>query len=256
MNERKKQILDYLSHRQSARIDEIARAVHYSRSTVRRDLIELEHMYAVSRSRGEASIIVSTSKERHYRLRETENVAAKTAIAHLCLPLIPDNSSMFLDSGTTTAFLCREIPFDSRITVITSGLETARLLLDRRLEDLMVAGGYTRRGDPSLVGEQTVEFIRQFSVDLCILSAYGLDADGVYEASVQQSYVKKAMIDRARVRILMCDSSKFDKRYKFRLSDLDVFDYIITEKRPPDALTQACRKARFLYPESPLPQAR
>ena len=253
MNERQKKILEFLTARQTARIDEIVRAVRYSRSTVRRDLIELERMHAVTRSRGKASIIVTTSKEKHYRLREADNTEAKETIARLCLPLIPPNGSVFMDSGTTTASLCREIPYASSFTVITSGLETARLLLDRKLEDLLVTGGYTRMGSPSLVGEQTVEFIRQFNADLCILSAYGLDEDGVYEASVQQSYVKKAMIDRARVRILLCDSSKFGKRYKFRLADLDVFDCIVTEKEPPAALARACGKAQFLYPGSPAP---
>ena len=61
------------------------------------------------------------------------------------------------------------------------------------------------------------------------------------------------MIDRARVRILLCDSSKFGKRYKFRLADLDVFDCIVTEKEPPAALARACGKAQFLYPGSPAP---
>lgn len=256
MNERQKKILDFLTVRQTARMEEIVRAVHYSRSTVRRDLIELERLRAVTRSRGKASIIVTTSKEKHYRLRETDNTAEKETIARLCLPLLPANGSVFMDSGTTTACLCREIPYASSFTVITSGLETARLLLDRKLEDLLVTGGYTRMGSPSLVGEQTVEFIRQFNADLCILSAYGLDEDGVYEASVQQSYVKKAMMERARLRILLCDSSKFGKRYKFRLSDLAAFDYIITEKEPPAALSGACGKAQFLYPGAAWPAPR
>ena len=138
MNERQKKILDFLTVRQTARMEEIVRAVHYSRSTVRRDLIELERLHAVTRSRGKASIIVTTSKEKHYRLRETDNTAEKETIARLCLPLLPANGSVFMDSGTTTACLCREIPYASSFTVITSGLETARLLLDRKLEDLLV----------------------------------------------------------------------------------------------------------------------
>ena len=41
-NDRRQQILDWLTRYKSASLDELGAALHYSRSTIRRDVLELE----------------------------------------------------------------------------------------------------------------------------------------------------------------------------------------------------------------------
>ena len=43
-NDRRQQILDWLTRYKSASLDELGAALHYSRSTIRRDVLELEEM--------------------------------------------------------------------------------------------------------------------------------------------------------------------------------------------------------------------
>ena len=45
-NDRRQQILDWLTRYKSASLDELGAALHYSRSTIRRDVLELEEMGA------------------------------------------------------------------------------------------------------------------------------------------------------------------------------------------------------------------
>lgn len=248
MKERLLGILDYITEKGDVSIDEIINRFHYSRSTVRRDIIELERMGAVTRSRGTVSAVIATTKEKHYLLRKEENIAGKEKIASLCLNLLAEHKSVFIDGGTTSLALCRLIPYSYKLTVITNGLENACVLLDKDMEDVIVAGGYTRQGSSALVGEATVDFIKQFYADYCIISSYGVDENEVYEASMQQSYVKKAMLSNSRVKILLCDSTKFDRIYKYRLAGLSEFDYVICDKKPNDKYFSENPLVKFIYP--------
>lgn len=51
-NDRRQQILDWLTRYKSASLDELGAALHYSRSTIRRDVLELEEMGLMQRGRG------------------------------------------------------------------------------------------------------------------------------------------------------------------------------------------------------------
>ena len=57
-----------------------------------------------------------------YELRRALNPDAKAAIGRTCARAIPDNSSMFLNIGTTTEAVARELLNHKNITVVTNTL--------------------------------------------------------------------------------------------------------------------------------------
>ena len=219
MRTRLEQIYELLTRRKILSVEEICSEVCYSRSTVRRDLLELEAIGAVQRRGGKAVLIESSGKEKHRRLRACENVQAKQRIAFAAGRFIKDGMSLFFDSSTTVQQLCPLLLPHKNLTVITNSLETAVSITEMRHVELFFTGGYWRNDTCSILGETAVEYVRQFRLDLCFLSCSGIDRDGIYEASSQESYVKQAMMGHARASVLLCDQSKFNRAYKFRLAD-------------------------------------
>lgn len=236
MDGRQGRMIEHLQNRGGATIDELCSLLHYSRSTVRRDLLRLEQMGVLLRSKGRVSLVVSGARQTHYRIRQLENVEAKEYIAKKAAGFLFDGASLFLDASTTAGHITGQLADYKNLTVITNGIETALKVSDLPVEDLFVAGGYTRQGTCALLGEPAVEFVRRFEADLCLVSCCGMDQNAVYEASMQMAYVKRAMLEHSRTKILLCDSSKFGLVFKYRLGEFSDFNYIVTEKEPPQEI--------------------
>lgn len=249
MHDRQQKILQYLYQHKTVSMEELCAQFCYSRSTIRRDVLLMEEMGIVGREHGQVHLLISSGKEKHHSLRNVEHTMAKEHIAQLAKDFFADGISMFIDSSTTALRLCPLLADYRNVTVVTNGLETAQLLTAVPGVDLFVAGGYWRSGSSSLIGEPAIDYVKQFKLDVCFFSCYGLDVTGLYEASMQQTYVKKAMVEQADCSVLLCDQSKFDQHYKFRLATFDTVDYILTDAEPCKDLSDAAEKAHceFLW---------
>ena len=50
------------------------------------------------------------------------------------------------------------------------------------------------------------------------------------DLSIDEINLRRAMLERARVKILLCDSSKFGKRALTRFATLDEIDLLVTDE--------------------------
>src|ERR1051325_8279435 len=98
--ERQHRIAEYLQRVEFAALEEIARQVSASISTVRRDLAVLEVSGMFQRTHGGARIVTPKSDEFAFSARDTHQLAEKEAIGKACAELIAPNQSIILDAGT------------------------------------------------------------------------------------------------------------------------------------------------------------
>ncbi len=155
---------------------------------------------------------------------------------------IPDNSSLFLNIGTTTEAVARELLGHRNLTVVTNNMNVANILVANDSCEIMVAGGVLRRSDGGLVGDLTAQFIEQFKVDYAIIGASALDGDGdLLDFDLQEVRVSQALIRRARQSCLVADASKFGRSAPVRIASLRDIDTFFTDQPLPAALAQQCR---------------
>ena len=64
-----------------------------------------------------------------------------------------------------------------------------------------------------------------------------------YDAAVEQTAVKLTMLQHARVRVLLCDSSKFGSRLLCRTCGFEQLDYLLTAQDPGPEYTRAAAEA-------------
>lgn len=74
---------------------------------------------------------------------------------------LPNNSSLFINIGTTTEEIAKALCNHQRLKVITNNLHVASILSTNVNFEVIVAGGLVRHRDGGLIGEATVDFIDQ-----------------------------------------------------------------------------------------------
>ena len=108
------------------------------------------------------------------------------------------------------------------------------------MEEIQVAGGVVRTRDRGIVGEATVDFIRQFRVDIALIGISGIEADGTLrDFDYREVKVAQAIIAQSREVWLAADHSKFARRAMVQLAHLSQVDVLFTDQ-PLTPQFQAC----------------
>ena len=62
-------------------------------------------------------------------------------------------------------------------------------------------------------------------------SSQSLDADGlISDSTEEENFVRRAMLERAKTKVFLCDSTKFGKRSLYGLAHLDDVDFAVFDK--------------------------
>lgn len=205
--------------------------------TIRRDLTTLERRRLVRRTHGGAIPVERIVFEPDVAHRETHNVELKQRIAQAALAEIPEEGSILLDAGTTTAQLARLIPDDRRLTVVTNGLSVAMLLVDRPHITLHQVGGRVRGRTMATVDAWALAALHDVTVDVGFIGTNGVSvARGLTTPDRDEATTKRAMIGASRRRILLADHSKFETDHFALFGQLPDIDIVITDNQLDDEL--------------------
>lgn len=248
--ERQNKILEILREKKSISVDKLTKLIYVSPATVRRDLNQMEKRGLVTRTFGGVLLAESPNEESSVLFRERASVREKRKICDLCANLIKDNSSLFLDSSTTISYLIPLLKDFKRLNVITNGLKTALSLSQHTSARVILTSGYLNARSASVIGNMTIDTLSKFYCDYAIMSCSALNLDfGFMESTVDQAEMKLKMIANCATSIMLCDSSKFDKKELFQIGPLKSVDYLITDQLPSDDYVNALESegVKLLY---------
>ncbi len=237
---RQSEILDLARSEGKVLVDDLAGRFGVTLQTIRRDLTELADAGRLDCVHGGAILRAGVANI-GYAERRSLNAEAKAAIARTCAAAIPDNSSLFLNIGTTTEAVARASGSpqpDSRgqqheCREYSGGQR--KLQCDR-------GGGVLRRSDGGLVGDLTTAAIAAFKVDFAIIGTSGLDGDGdLLDFDSQEVRVSRAILRQSRQSFLVADASKLGRAAPVRIASLSELDAVFTDHPLPEPLTTRCR---------------
>jgi DeoR family transcriptional regulator, glycerol-3-phosphate regulon repressor len=243
-NPRQLQLLDFVKRNSSATVEQLAEMLGVTLQTVRRDITKLADEGLVARYHGGARAPGSTIENLAYTQRETLNREAKGAIARALAQQIPNDSSLILNIGTTTEAVAKALLQHKGLRVITNNLNVASILSSNPNCEVIVAGGLVRSVDRGIIGEATVDFIKQFKVDIAVIGVSGIEADGsLRDFDFREVKVAQAIIEHSRQVWLAADHSKFNRHAMVELARLSQIDRLFTEKQPPMPFPQLLEEA-------------
>ena len=241
LNFRQQQIMDVA--RQSGRVlvEELSSRFDVTPQTIRKDLNDLCDQGVLTRVHGGA-ILSSGIENVAYDARRVLAHAEKAGIAREAAALIPNNSSLFVNIGTTTEEVARNLVHHEGLLVITNNIHVASILMPSPGIEVIVTGGMLRRSDGGIVGEGAVEFISQFKVDRAVIGASAIDDDGsLLDFDFREVMAARAIIRNARHVILVADATKFARTAPVRIGHISEVDTFVTDRPPPEAIAEICR---------------
>jgi DeoR family transcriptional regulator, fructose operon transcriptional repressor len=219
-------------------IDDLTVRLETSRSTICRDLYDLEVENVLKRTRGGAVANKSrTSYEPPFDIRKDFFLEEKQRIAEAASKLIQKNETLLLDGGTTVFELSKVLRNKSDLYIATNDLNSAVVLSQNNDIELTVFGGALRKNHYSLHGYFTDNMIKQIHADKVFLGVDAVDFNiGYMNFSVEEIQTKKLMIQASSEVIVLCDHSKFEKIAFVNICHFDEVDLVITGKEVSEAI--------------------
>lgn len=236
--QRRARILETIERSGAASIQELARSLRTSASTVRRDLEYLAENRYIERTYGGAHLAAQpfgTTFEPEYDIGRHTREREKFAIGRAALDHVRTGSSVFFDSSSTVLEAARAVvSAGCEITAITNDLNIATHLSKSSKVRTIVPGGTVRSGSFTLLGEPGAGFLSRIHVDVALLGVHSL-ADGVMsDSSLEVVQVKRAILTASTTAIVLADASKFSAPRSFaEIASLADVDALVTD----DSLT-------------------
>ncbi|MEM6711100.1 MAG: DeoR/GlpR family DNA-binding transcription regulator [Pseudomonadota bacterium] len=239
---RQVEIIDVIRREGKITVEDLADKFHVTLQTIRRDLSELADAGKIERVHGGA-ILPSGTVNIAYEQRRNLNYDGKALLARSCAAAIPHGSSVFINLGTTTEAVAREMLLHRDILVVTNNMNVANILIANENCQVIVTGGSLRRSDAGLIGDVTMDTIARFKFDYAIIGCSALDEDGdILDFDIQEVSVSKRILDQARQVFLVADHVKFQRNAPARIGSLADVAQFFTDKPLPLKLTKACRE--------------
>jgi len=241
-DKRRQHILELVALEGRASIGVLAQSLGVSEMTIRRDLTDLEAAGAIARVHGGAVIPSGSSHEPPFGARVRLNAAAKSAIAGEVSSLIEDNSTVFLDGGSTGLAIAQALVTRS-MTVCTPSLRVADALKAASGIRLMMTGGVMRAREQSFTGSPAIEMIGNHRFDWYVMTVSGLDLEaGCTEWNLDDAAVKQAALASARKTIVAADSSKIGAIAFARVCPIARVDAVVTTSDADRRFVEGLRK--------------
>ena len=230
--ERKKEILSLLHKEGKVYVTELTDIFGVSGATIRTDLSELEQEGLLTRTHGGAIEVYRTGEDATLEERSTKRLSQKQAIAKAALQFISSGDSIIVDGGTTLGQFIEALavcPLKD-LTIITN--YTPHIISLSKCPEIttMVTGGIYNKDIKATLGLPAIEMLAKFKADKVLLSATSVSVEqGITFTNVDDALVKRKMLEQAKTKILLTDSSKIGKSSLISAGSLSQIDVLITD---------------------------
>ncbi len=154
----------------------------------------------------------------------------KRRIARAAAAMVNEGDVVAMTAGTTTTETVRRLPMNRRLTVVTNTVNVAMELSKRKDIEVFVTGGSLRGTWFSLVGPTAIQSISKVFIDTLFIGVNGIDAArGLTCYNPDEAELNKVMVQQARRKIVVADSSKFGVVASWLIAMIAAIDVIVTD---------------------------
>lgn len=246
IDERRQYILGRIQRDGRVIVGELSEELQISQITIRKDLDYLQSKGLIQRSHGGAlRVQPSALVDPTLQEKQQQHSQEKERIAAQALNMVEEGQCVILDSGTTTTAIAEGLKRFSSLTVVTNAVNIAEELAGTDLEVVLV-GGTLRRNSFSLVGPFAEDNLAELHADILFLGVDGFDLEvGITTPNVLEARVNRAMVKAARKVVVVCDSSKFQRRSLSLIASLEAVHCVVTDRELPELTVEGLRARKI-----------
>ncbi len=227
-------------------VNNLSSVMDVSHMTIRRDLEMLKDRNLVDIFHGGVILKEDSkqAKQHPYSLsyankqmnQEKKHIAVKASA------LIKSEDTIILDTGSTMEYFARALPDCFPLTVICFTLNSLIHVSKMDKAEIIFSGGYFHENTLMFESKQGIDLIKEHPADTAFISASGISLEAGVSCSNNYEFTTKTeMIKSADKKVLLVDSSKFNKVKSTPFAELTDFDVIISDKGIPDEYRDYCK---------------
>jgi DeoR family fructose operon transcriptional repressor len=227
---RHERLKDLVRQHGVVRVDELCELLGVSPATIRRDLEALEETGLLRRVHGGAVSLETRLDEPLFDDKTGIATYEKRAIAEKAAELVPPESTIYIDGGSTLLELARILRERTNLTVVTNSLRAA-VELSGMGPKVVLVGGELRRRSQTMVGPLTRRLLENMHVDIAFMGTIGLNLeDGMTTTDDHEAFTKELAIRGAKRVVLLAHSAKAGQASFARAGSLEDIDTFITDE--------------------------
>lgn len=224
--ERQKKIIELIREQGSVQVEQLAQQLNVSTMTIRRDLVKLQKDAQIQRCHGGAVM----KEEITYAEKQSSNTPAKQRIAQYSRNLVKEGDCVFLDAGTTTYEIAKQIKSIPGIIIVTNDLEIA-LLLKNSEASVFICGGEIQKSTGSVFCYHAMNMLNDFRFDAGFFGAACVNEHfEVMTPTSAKLRIKREIPKKCTCSYLVVDDSKFEKQAMTCINHLSDYTAVITDR--------------------------
>jgi DeoR family fructose operon transcriptional repressor len=227
--ERHRQILRLLTSRGRLTASEIRSRLGVSAATARRDFTGIARAGLATRARGALLPHDFSLVEPPFSRKAERAAGSKVRLGRAAAALVPEEGTVFVDSGTTCLEAGRALLDRPGLRIFTNSVPLLALAGESRAI-LAALGGEVRPMSQALTGALAQAWLQNLRFDAAVVGASGMDAGGASTTEVSEAAVKSEVLRRARRRILVADGGKWDRPSALLYARWESFTDLVTDR--------------------------
>ncbi|AHD02250.1 DeoR/GlpR family DNA-binding transcription regulator [Leisingera methylohalidivorans] len=226
----------------SCRVSVLAEQLKVSNETIRRNVKALEERDIVRKVHGGVHLNGDVN-ELPFENRLSTQADVKEVLACGVAETISDGDSVFLDIGSTTAYVALALRNHRNLFVVTNSVFVASTLAMRNNNRVFLAGGELRAHDGGAFGAEALDLVRRLNFQLAVFSVGAVNSElGFMLHDLEEANIARIAADNAQVRIVVADSGKFNKRAPVSFDKMSMIDVFFTDSNPPEGIKAILEK--------------
>jgi ribose transport system substrate-binding protein len=228
--ERRQRIVDLVNNNMSVKVTSLAEVFDVSETTIRNDLATLEEENRLRRVRGGAVPIEPDEKPAFPGPVHIANAEAKKRIARWAADMVEDGEAIYLDASTTVLCMAPYLDKYRRLTIVTNGINVARILAENPSNTVVLIGGVVNTSGDAITTLAGADFGINLKFHSAFVSGVGFSIEtGLTERHIEEARLKQTLLASANQTVALVDSSKLGKSGLAPLLNIPAISYLVTD---------------------------
>ena len=223
---------DLFAKQEFVSIEELCARFKSSKSSIRRDLIELEQKGVLRRVHGGAISLQARDEVMDFSHLSGSCHEEKTRIGQAAAALVEDGQSVILGGGSTVAEVARCLS-ERPIQIVTNSSPVAQVFWDSKQAEVILTGGYLYPRLGVQLGPICEKMLHNVSADILIMGIRGITEAGISDSNSLIVESLRAMIRAVRKVVIVADHTKFGRDALIRVASLDEIHQVVSDKELP-----------------------
>lgn len=227
--QRQLKVQDIFAKEEFVSFEDLCEKFGASKSSIRRDLIELERKGVLRRVHGGAISLQTRDEQLDFKRLSVSCHDEKVRIGKAAASLVQDGQTVILGGGSSVAEVAKNLN-NRLIQIVTNSIPVAQVFWDSKQAEVTLTGGYLYPRLGVQIGPICERMLDSVSADILIMGIGGITASGISDSNSLNVESIRAMVRAARKVVIVADRTKFGRDSMIHVATLGEIDQIVSDK--------------------------